>query len=226
MSKHHHHSHLHPDCLKKSQKQGLWERYVSPVAINCACGSRPFARQRSRIVPQAKGVVLELGMGTGLNLPFYDKDKVKKVIGIDPGVSLLKKAGQNIENAPFEVEVVCDSAEDMPLESNMIDSAMVTYTFCSIPDADLALQEVRRVLKPGGKLYFCEHGLSDNASTARWQNRLNPAWHSIAGGCNMNRDITKMVKEAGFDLEYHENFLLEKAPSILGYHHYGIAKPR
>ncbi len=217
------HPHLHSDCLKKQGKQSLWERLVTPVAINCVCGAKPFANQRARIVPQAEGVVLELGLGTGLNLPFYNKDKVSKVIGIDPGVSLLKKAEKHINNAPFDVEVLCESAEDMPLENNLVDSVMVTYTFCSIPNAQAALAEVRRVLKPSGKLYFCEHGLSDNSTTAQWQNRLNPAWHYIAGGCNMNRDVTSMVKEAGFALDHHENFLLRKTPAILGYHHFGTA---
>ncbi len=220
------HNHLHADCLKKQAKQNLWDRFVTPVAINCVCGARPFARQRERIVPEAEGVVLELGLGTGLNLPFYNPEKVTKVIGVDPGVSLLKKAKNNIQQVPFDVEILCESAEVMPLEDNMFDSAMVTYTFCSIPDAEAALAEVRRVLKPNGRLYFCEHGLSDNPSTARWQNRLNPPWHFIAGGCNINRDVTSMVKAAGFALEHHENFKLEKTPAFLGYHHFGTARLR
>ncbi len=220
------HSHLHEDCLKHETGQNFWDRFVTPVAINCVCGAKPFARQRQRIVADAEGIVLELGLGTGLNLPFYNADKVQKVVGIDPGVSLLKKAGKKIQAAPFEVEVLCESAEDMPLESNMFDSVMVTYTFCSIPDAQAALAEVRRVLKPSGRLFFCEHGLSDNPSTAKWQNRLNSPWHFIAGGCNINRDVTSMVKAAGFGLESHENFTLEKTPAVLGYHHFGTARPR
>lgn len=218
-----HKLHICPGCL--DQQLGLWNRFATPVLINAVCGASVFTRQRQRLLPLAGGTVVELGPGTGLNLDFYQAEKIEKLIGIDPGYGLLRKAHPKTLGRTFATELYCESAEDMPLPDNIADAVVSTYTFCSIPDIEAAINEVIRILKPGGKLYFSEHGLSNNARTARLQNRLNPYWNKIAGGCNLNRDISTLLKTAGFTLEKHENFSLKGIPDLLGYHHFGIARP-
>lgn len=215
-----HHFHTCPGCARSV---GLWEKYVTPFMINIACGSRAFTAQRERLVPLASGQVVELGTGTGLNLPHYDPEKVTHLVGIDPGFSLLRKANEKIKQVTFPTDIYCETAEDMPLADASADSVVSTYTFCSIPDMEAALSEIRRILKPGGKLYFSEHGLSDKSKIAHTQNRLNPYWKKLAGGCNLNRDIIRSIALAGFEFETKENFKLKSVPEFLGYHHFGVA---
>ena len=211
------------------QAESFWQRNISPWCVHAVCGMRPFTEQRKKLVPRAHGVVVEIGIGSGLNLPYYDPGRVKKLIGIDPGASLLHLAQKNIEHAraaSLDVELVCDTAERMPFEDGFADTVLVTYSFCTIPDARSAMAEARRILKPSGRLLFCEHGRSNNARTAKWQDRLNPAWRAVAGGCNINRDMAKTVTGAGFALEELKNFKLRLTPAVLGYHYVGAARPR
>lgn len=157
-------------------------------------------RMRQKVVPQAYGHVLEIGIGTGLNMPHYDASKVTRVTGLDPALELQPRARKRIETAGIPVDLIGLSAETIPMPSAHVDSAVVTYALCSIPDAVAALKEVRRVLKPGAPLLFCEHGLSPDASVARWQNRLQALWGAMAGGCHLNRDIPAVIQAAGFRL--------------------------
>ncbi len=210
----------------RQSRRGFYGRVIAPRILNSVCGIGPITRQRQKVVPQASGVVLEVGIGTGLNMPHYDAGKVTRVIGVDPDADITALAAARADQAPFPVEVITDTGEALPLEDNLADSAVLTYTLCSIPDAAAALLEIRRVLKPTGRILFAEHGRSKAASVARWQDRLNPAWKVIAGGCNLNRDTERLLQEAGFRLEQSETFALEKVPEVVGFHYVGTARPR
>lgn len=179
---------------------GLYETYLLPGLVHCACALRSVRRQREKIVPLAEGRVLEIGIGSGLNLPHYRPDKVEILLGLDPSRTLWGFARQRLGEAPFDVEFIEASAEEIPLPGNSVDTVLLTYTLCTIPDVRRALAEMRRVLKPDGILLFCEHGLAPDASVCRWQNRLNPLWKRVAGGCHMNRPIGELVERAGFGI--------------------------
>ena len=179
---------------------GLYSRYVLPRVIHLACRSKPNMRQRMKVIPEARGRVLEIGVGSGLNLGFYDPDRVERVWGLDPAPEMLRMAEPVAAEAPFEVELVEAGAEAIPLESGSVDTAVVTYTLCSIPQATAALREVARVLTPTGRLLFCEHGLAPDRSVARWQRRMNPLWMRLGGGCNLDRDIPALLDEGGFEV--------------------------
>ncbi len=195
-------------------------------ALDHVCALGPVMRQRQRLVPQAEGVVLEPGVGTGLNLSLYDAACVKHVIGIDPAAPFLDLARQRAETAPVSVELVEGTAEALPLEDGSVDTVLLTYTGCSIPDLEAALAEFRRVLKPSGRLLLCEHGRAAEPRVARTQDLLNPLWRPLAGGCNLNRDIAERLKDAGFDIEHMENFYLLPRPKSLTWHYFGSARPR
>jgi ubiquinone/menaquinone biosynthesis C-methylase UbiE len=158
-------------------------------------------RQREKIVPRARGRVLEIGIGSGLNLAAYDAARVSTVHGLDPSPELTEMARRAAEQVPFHVEFVHAGAEDIPLATGGFDTVIATYTLCSIADIHGALAEIRRVLAPGGEFLFCEHGRAPDASVRKWQDRVNPVWRRFAGGCNLNRDIPELVRESGFTVE-------------------------
>jgi len=180
---------------------GFYQKYVLPRIIHCVCGMKPNMRQREKIVPLAKGRVLEIGVGSGLNLPFYNARLVTHLWALDPSLELLDMAKPAISRLDFPVEIVPAPAETMPLEDESIDEVVITYTLCSIPDVPAALAETRRVLRPGGLLHFCEHGLAPEARICKWQNRLNRPWKALSGGCNLNRDIPKLLQASNFKLQ-------------------------
>jgi len=153
------------------------------------------------VVPLAHGRVLEVGIGSGLNLSFYDKAKVDRVVGLDPSPELQVMARKRAEEAGIEVDWLALSSEKIPLPDASVDSIVITYTMCTIPDVHSALLEMGRVLKSEGRLYFSEHGLAPDESVRRWQHRINPFWKLIAGGCNLNRSVPAMLENAGFRLE-------------------------
>lgn len=157
-------------------------------------------RQRQKLVPLARGRVLEVGIGSGLNLPFYEPDNVREVWGLDPSRELTALALDAAESVPFDVEFVSAGAEEIPLDSNSFDTVLLTYTLCTIPDTDLALREIARVLKPQGELLFCEHGVAPDARVRRWQDGLNPIWRRLGGGCHLNRDIPGLIQHGGFEI--------------------------
>ncbi|MCC2113808.1 MAG: class I SAM-dependent methyltransferase, partial [Hyphomicrobiales bacterium] len=172
------------------------------------------------------GVVVEIGIGTGLNLAHYDPAKVSRVIGVNPPDGLAMLAEKRRPQAGFPVELLAESAEAMSLDSNLADTVVITYTMCSIPDIRSAIEEMRRVLKPGGKLIFCEHGRADTPGLARWQDRLTPAWRWVAGGCHLNRDPGALLETGGFALTTYDRYPISGAPSLVAFHHVGVATPR
>ena len=176
----------------------IYEKYLLPRIVNFACGLKPTMKQRQKVVPLAEGRVLEIGIGSGLNLPFFTSSKVKHLWGLDPSRETWALAHDKYRKCEFDVEFIEASAEDIPLDRGSADTVLVTYTICTIPDAIAALREARRVLKPGGLLLFCEHGRAPDESVLRWQNRINPLWKKIGGGCNLNRPIPELIEQAGF----------------------------
>lgn len=177
---------------------GLYDKYILPKVVHLACGLKPIMRQREKVVPRARGRVLELGIGSGLNLPFYDAANVSKVWGLDPSPEMTRMARRAAEALPFEVEFIGLPGGEIPLEDNSVDTVVVTYTLCTIADTAPALRQASRVLRPGGELVFCEHGAAPDASVRRWQDRLNPVWKRLGGGCNLNRPIPAIIEEGGF----------------------------
>lgn len=202
----------------------LYEKYLLPHVINCACGSKPILRQRQKIVPQARGRVLEIGMGSGLNIPYYNPDKVDMVWGLEPSDAMREKARDRVAAAPFPIEWLGLPGEEIPLEDQSVDTILLTFTLCTIPDWRTALKQMRRVLKPDGQLLFCEHGEAPDAAVLKWQNRLNGPWQRIAGGCNLNRPIPRMLTEAGFEIEQMESMYLPSTPKFAGFNYWGRAR--
>ena len=201
----------------------LYEKYVLPKFLNCACGSKPISYQRKKVVPMAEGKVLEIGIGSGLNLPFYDKSKLDELWGLDPSEGLSEMAKQVADEEAMEVNFISAGAEEIPLPDNHFDSVLVTYTMCTIPEVDRANKEIQRVLKSNGKMIFCEHGLAPDINIKKWQNRINPFWKKLAGGCNINRNIPSLIQESGFDIIDLEEMYLPSTPKIAGYNYWGYA---
>ena len=201
----------------------LYEKYVLPKFLNCACGSKPVARQREKVVPLAEGKVLEIGIGSGLNLPFYDKTKVDEIWGLDPSEELSEMARAVAIQEGMEVNFISSGAEEIPLPDDHFDSVLITYTMCTIPEVIRANTEIRRVLKNQGKMIFCEHGAAPDDNIRKWQKRINPFWGKIAGGCNINRYIPSLIQESGFDIVEMEEMYLPNTPKIAGYNFWGYA---
>ena len=201
----------------------FYDKYILPSFLNCACGSKPIKYQRSKVVPLAEGVVLEVGIGSGLNIPYYDSTKISAIIGLDPSEELNNMAKKVAADKGLEVDFILGSAEAIPLPDNHVDSVLVTYTLCTIPDVLSASKEMRRVLKPDGKMIFCEHGLAPDAGVAKWQARIDPYWGKIAGGCHLNRDIPQLIQSAGFNIQSMEQMYLPSTPKFAGYNYWGVA---
>lgn len=203
---------------------GFYDKYILPKFTHWVCSLNDITRARKKVVPLAKGRVLEIGIGSGLNLPFYDPAKVDKVWGLDPSSELKKIAEKKAAEMPFDVDFTGLSGEDIPLEKNSIDTVLVTYSLCTIPDILKALNEMNRVLKSGGKLIFCEHGRAPDDNIRKWQDRINPIWLKISGGCNLNRPISNLIEESGFKIvNLDANY---KGPlKVIGFTYRGIAVP-
>ena len=202
----------------------LYNKYILPKFLNCACGSKPINYQRQKVVPLAKGKVLDIGIGSGLNIPFYNSDKIDKVIGIDPSHELIDLAKDFTNNSQTSIELVIGSAESIPYPDNFFDTVLVTYTMCTIPNVVIANKEIWRVLKEDGRLIFCEHGLAPDKKISKWQNRIDPFWGKIAGGCHLNRDIQKLITDAGFSFESLDKMYLPSTPKFAGYNYWGVSK--
>lgn len=202
---------------------GLWSRYVLPRLVESACKSREILDERRRWVPRAHGRVLEIGVGSGLNLAFYDAARVESVTGIDPSSELLARCAPRARAAPVPVLLVAEAAERLSFPAGAFDTAVVTYSLCSVHDPVRALEEVRRVLVPRGELFFVEHGLARDPEARAWQRRLSPAWSRVGGGCRLDRDLPRALAEAGFTVdeltaEYGEG------PRWLSYTYQGSAR--
>ena len=203
---------------------GLYDKYILPKFLNCACGSKPINNQRQKVVPLARGKVLDIGIGSGLNIPFYNSDKIDQVIGIDPSHELIELAKELANDSKASIDFVIGSAESIPYPDNFFDTVLVTYTMCTIPNVAMANKEMWRVLKDDGRLIFCEHGLAPDKKISKWQNRIDPFWGKIAGGCHLNRDIQKLITDAGFSFESLDKMYLPSTPKFAGYNYWGVSK--
>jgi ubiquinone/menaquinone biosynthesis C-methylase UbiE len=201
---------------------GFYSRFILPTIIDVVMNDKQVAEYRARVVPEAEGRVLEIGMGSGHNLPFYG-DGVTSVVGLEPSAELMAMAEKRAAKTVLDVEFVGCPAEDMPFEDAGFDTVLTTWTLCSIGDYATALAEMRRVLKPAGRLIFVEHGLAPTPGVAAWQNRINPIWRPLAGGCNLNRPIDTMIAGAGFAIEGLETTYM-KGPKPLSYTYLGRAR--
>jgi ubiquinone/menaquinone biosynthesis C-methylase UbiE len=201
---------------------GWYGRFVLPCLVDLACGIKPVRRQRQKVVPLARGRVLEIGIGTGLNLEHYDKSGIEQLVGLDPALEMHRLARRRERKAGLSVELIGLSAEAIPFGDASFDTVLVTYTLCSIPDPASALREMRRVLKPGGRLVFCEHGRAPDESVRRWQERLTPLWSRLAGGCRLNLDIPVLLRDAGFRSDDMQAMYLP-GPRPLTYNYWGTA---
>lgn len=203
---------------------GFYDNHILPKVVQFTCSMKPNMYQRKRVVPRAEGVVLEIGIGTGLNLPFYNPEKISKVIGLDPSPYMTRTARKVAGHMSFDVEFLDLPGEEIPLDNKSVDTVLMTYTLCSIVDANSALKQMARVLKPGGKLIFCEHGVAPDINVRKWQDRLDPIWSVIGGGCHLNREITKLINAGGFGkVDCQQSYIKGWRPA--SYNYWGVAYP-
>jgi ubiquinone/menaquinone biosynthesis C-methylase UbiE len=201
----------------------FYDRHIMPRLIGCACASKPIMKQRVKVVPKAAGKVLELGIGGGLNLRFYDPAKVESVSGVDPSDELRAVAMSADRPEGLNVDIRKGTAEALPFEAASFDCVVCTFTLCSVQSPTTALAEAKRVLKPGGRLLFCEHGLAPDPGVAVWQRRIEPVWKAIAGGCHLTRVPSHLVLGAGFSLADRDSMYLPGTPKMLGWSEWGEA---
>ena len=201
----------------------FYEERILPHLVDKTCATGQVRHLRSQIVPLARGRVLEVGMGSGLNLEFYNREQVELVYGLEPSEGMRRKALPNISRSPVAVEWLSLPGEQIPLPDESIDTVLLTFTLCTIPDWRKALEQMKRVLKPGGDLLFLEHGEAPHEGTRKWQHRITPAWKKVAGGCHLNRHIADLITHAGFEIQELENLYMPNAPKIAGYLYKGRA---
>jgi ubiquinone/menaquinone biosynthesis C-methylase UbiE len=201
----------------------LYERYLLPHLTHWACGTRLLRTRRAQLIPAARGDVLEIGIGSGLNFDYYDATRISSLTGIDPSGGLLSYSKRRLKTIAYPVELIAQSAEQIPLANASMDTVVVTFSLCTIPDVAAALVEIRRVLKPGGQFLFCEHGLATDANVQLWQKRLDPLWGKLAGGCHLSRDIPQLLREARFRCDDLQSGYLPHAPRFAGYLFQGSA---
>ncbi|MBP7951913.1 MAG: class I SAM-dependent methyltransferase [Sphingorhabdus sp.] len=202
---------------------GFWDKYIVPPLIGCACSSPAIMKNRGKIVPLAHGDVLEIGCGSA-NLPLYNWGNIKRLSGIDPSPQLLAGAQKAAAKAGYDVNFAAGIAEALPFDSESFDSVVTTFTLCSVQDQAAAISEARRVLRPGGMLYFAEHGKSPDPSPARWQKRIEPFWSKIAGGCQLTRGVAEPISTGGFAIVEQHGRYMKMAPKWLGWVEYGQAQ--
>ncbi len=202
---------------------GFYDRRILPHIIHLVCGSAKIKAERLKVVPQAEGQVLEIGMGSGHNLALYDQDKVEQLWGLEPSAAMRQKARNNVEASGMEVTWLDLPSETIPLADESVDTVVLTFTLCSIADWRGALGEMGRVLKPQGKLLYCEHGYAPQGRVRRWQDRLNSSWKKIAGGCHLNRRIEDLLVESGFVLHSPQRGFVPGAPKFSSYIYWGCA---
>ena len=197
----------------------FYDEKILPHLIDFACGMGQVMKTRAQIVPQASGRVLEIGIGTGLNLSFYDAKKVSTIVGVDPAAQMQGLARQRAAAIDIPVEMIALELGQIQAADASFDSIVCTFTLCTIPDPLAALQEMRRVLKPGGQFLFGEHGRAPDLKVRVWQDRLTPLWRPLAGGCHLNRDIPALLKAGGFRLrEVHSRYLQGPRPLTWVWH--------
>jgi ubiquinone/menaquinone biosynthesis C-methylase UbiE len=202
---------------------GFYEARVLPHIINLAMNTAAIRDERRRCLEKVSGDVLEIGFGTGLNLPYY-QSAVTKVVGVDPSATSARLARKRIAASPFPVETIGLSADRLPVADGSFGAIVSTFTLCTIPDVAAALLEIRRALAPGGRFHFVEHGHADDPKVVRWQERLNSTQHVLFGGCHLNRRISTLIGQAGFEIEQLETGYLKGAPKFGGFLYRGVAK--
>tara|TARA_E500000178_G_C17028299_1_gene759157 strand:+ start:2455 stop:3078 length:624 start_codon:yes stop_codon:yes gene_type:complete len=203
---------------------GIYQKYIMPKVLDFLCSTKPIQYQRKKVVHQAYGNILEIGIGTGNNIPFYDKSKVSKIIGLDPSENLSKIAKIKSQKYNLKIEHLKNYAEDLDLKDETIDSVLITYTLCSIENEEKSLSEIKRVLKPDGILIFCEHGLAPDYRISKWQNLLTPISKKLAGGCCLNKNIYNLIQNNGFKFENINKMYIPSTLSLYAYQYWGIAK--
>jgi len=201
-----------------------YQRYLLPSLVNCVCGSPGIRHQRGLVVPAARGRVLEIGFGSGLNLPFYDRSNVEWIWALEPSLQMRALAAPRVASSGLDVRMLDLPGEALPLPDRSVDTVVVTFTLCTIPDVEAALAQMRRVLRRDGRLMFCEHGAAPDAGVRRWQDRLNGVWGPLAGGCNLNREIAPLIRSAGFQFDELHNAYLPGTPRFAGYISWGSAR--
>ena len=202
---------------------GVYDRYILPHVINLAMRNRQLLPYRRRTIAAAEGRVLEIGIGSGLNLPFYSAH-VHEIVGLEPAPRLTEMARTRADRTSIRTTFIQGFAEAIPMEDRSVDTVVTTWTLCSIPDVNAALREMRRVLKPTGKLLFVEHGQAPDAGVRKWQDRLTPAWRCIGGGCHLNRPIRALVESAGFSIEQLQTGYMQ-GPRPMTFMYEGRARP-
>jgi ubiquinone/menaquinone biosynthesis C-methylase UbiE len=202
---------------------GFYGDHIEPMLVSCACGMKAVARERRPIVPQASGRVLEIGFGSGHNAPYYDQSAITCLYALEPSAAMRRRAEKRIGGLSFPVEWLDLPGEEIPLPDEAVDTVLVTFTLCTIPGVEAALNGMRRVLKPGGRLVFLEHGLAPDPGVAKWQNRLNGVWGKLAGGCHLNRDPVSLICEAGFKIGALDQHYAASAPKFAGFMSAGVA---
>lgn len=203
---------------------GFYSRWILPQVIELTMRQKNFGPFRERTAGAAHGRVLEIGIGSGLNLASYRRG-IETVYGVDPSAELLAKAGQRVADVGFPVRLLEASSEKLPLENESFDTIVTTFTLCSIPDVGAALLEIRRVLKPEGELLFAEHGRAPDQDVMRWQDRITPLWKRIGGGCHLNRKIDDLIQSAGFRIERLNAGYQKFAPRPFSFFYEGSARP-
>lgn len=205
---------------------GLWDRYAVPAIVSCACATKPVMRQRTKVVPLASGVVAEIGCGSGNNFALYEVDEVDRVLAIEPAAEMRRRARERAEGLPIEskLELLEGDAQALPMENNSVDTVVLTFVLCTIPAAQEALAEARRILRPDGRVVFCEHGLAPDDGVARWQRRIEPVWKRLAGGCHLTRDVGALLRDAGFRTEGTQTRYMPKTPKFAGFVTWGQAR--
>ena len=202
---------------------GFYDDKILPHLINKACSMGNVMKLRKQLIPRARGIVLEIGMGSGTNLSFYNIHSVDKLWGLEPSIGMRRKAASNLGRSLLQVDWLDLPGEQIPLPDNSVDTVVLTFTLCTIPDWKAALMQMHRVLKADGRLLFLEHGLSPTPAVRRWQHRITPAWKCIAGGCHLNRPVLKLLQEGGFKVQKVETLQLEKTPKVAGFIYMGTA---
>jgi len=202
----------------------FYSTHILPKLTHWVCAQKSMENLRKKMVSLAEGKILEIGMGSGLNLPFYDPSKVELLYGLEPSDMLRKMAKKNAERLPFPVGFISLPAEEIPLKTGSMDTVLVTYTLCTIPDIHRALGQMHRVLKPGGKLIFCDHGLAPDPGIRKWQERINPVWNRFSGGCCLTRPISDLITHNGFVIQDMDT-RYQSPVKIASYIYRGIAVP-
>lgn len=203
---------------------GWWERVMVPKLIGCACAQPQIMKARSRIVPKAEGDVLELGCGGGINMAFYDPARLKSFSGVDPSAGLLDRSREAAQAIGIEADIRGGVGEAIPFASESFDTVLCTFTLCSVDDQKQVLAEMRRVLRPGGKILFLEHGSAPDEDVRKWQRRIEPIWKRIGGNCHLTRPITSAYETAGFKVSGGDKGYMPKSPRPFSWIEWGEAR--